>query len=108
MAKIVELGAEGFLSYGKIVLRLEEGLTQLLGGNGVGKTNLITLLTEALFSKNPRGYSKGELINRSGKYKSATIYVKFIGNDKSEYVAKTVRNKTTAKVTLTKDGEDVS
>ena len=108
MAKIVELGAEGFLSYGKIVLRLEEGLTQLLGDNGVGKTNLITLLTEALFSKNPRGYSKGELINRSGKYKSATIYVKFIGNDKSEYVAKTVRNKTTAKVTLTKDGVDVS
>lgn len=108
MARILELGAEGFLSYGNIKLQLEDSLIQLLGDNGVGKTNLITVLTEALFSKNPRGYAKGELLNRSGKYKSSTIYVKFLGRDNSVYVATTVRNKTTAKVSLTKDGVDMS
>lgn len=108
MARILELGAEGFLSYGNIKLQLEDSLIQLLGDNGVGKTNLITVLTEALFSKNPRGYAKGELLNRSGKFKSATIYVKFLGKDGSTYVATTIRNKTTAKVSLTKDGVDVS
>lgn len=108
MARILELGAEGFLSYGNIKLQLEDSLIQLLGDNGVGKTNLITVLTEALFSKNPRGYAKGELLNRSGKFKSATIYVKFLGKDGSTYVATTIRNKTTAKVSLTKDGVDIS
>lgn len=108
MARILELGAEGFLSYGNIKLQLEDSLIQLLGDNGVGKTNLITVLTEALFSKNPRGYAKGELLNRSGKFKSSTIYVKFLGKDGSTYVATTVRNKTTAKVSLTKDGVDIS
>ncbi len=108
MARILELGAEGFLSYGNIKLQLEDSLIQLLGDNGVGKTNLITVLTEALFSKNPRGYAKGELLNRSGKFKSSTIYVKFLGKDGSTYVATTIRNKTTAKVSLTKDGVDIS
>lgn len=108
MARILELGAEGFLSYGNIKLQLEDSLIQLLGDNGVGKTNLITVLTEALFSKNHRGYAKGELLNRSGKFKSSTIYVKFLGKDGSTYVATTIRNKTTAKVSLTKDGVDIS
>lgn len=109
MAKLLEIGGTGFLSYGNIKIDLsKDGLVQLLGINGVGKTNIISLLTEALFSKNPRGYAKTDLLNRNGKYQKSTIYAKFADNSGNEYVATTVRTKTTAKVTLTKNGVDVS
>lgn len=109
MLKLLEAGADGFLSYDKLVIPLAKvHMQQLVGVNGVGKTNLVTVLTEALYGKNIRGYTKGELFNRNNGATVFTIWVKFQDYLGDIYVAKTVRKKTTADVTLTKNGQDIT
>lgn len=109
MLKLLEAGADGFLSYDKLVISLAKvHMQQLVGVNGVGKTNLVTVLTEALYGKNIRGYTKGELFNRNNGATVFTIWVKFQDYLGDIYLAKTVRKKTTADVTLTKNGQDIT
>lgn len=108
MSTLLEVGAKNFLSYKNLVLNLVKfPLVQLVGVNGAGKTNLVSILTEALYGKNPRGYSKGELVNRNNPLLAFEIYVKF--KDANDlYVATTVRRKDKAEVTLTKNGISIT
>ena len=108
MSTLLEVGATNFLSYKSLVLNLVKfPLVQLVGANGAGKTNLVSILTEALYGKNPRGYSKGELVNRNNPLLAFEIYVKF--KDANDlYVATTVRRKDKAEVTLTKNGISIT
>ena len=108
MSILLEAGARNFLSYKNLVLNLVKfPLVQLVGVNGAGKTNLVSILTEALYGKNPRGYSKGELVNRNNPLLAFEIYVKF--KDANDlYVATTVRRKDKAEVTLTKNGSSIT
>lgn len=109
MLKLLEIGAENFLSYKNIKLNLtEHHLAQLIGVNGAGKTNLLTIITEVLYGKNTRGYSKAELFNRNYSCANFTIYVKFQDNAGDIYIAKTLRKKATAEVTLSKNGMDIT
>ena len=108
MSILQEIGATNFLSYKNLVLDLtKHPLTQLVGANGAGKTNLVSVLTEALYGKNPRGYTKGELVNRNNPNLPFEIYVKFL--DKGDkYVASTTRKKDKAEVSLTKNGISIT
>ena len=100
--------ANDFLCYGKLSLDVTRySLVQLVADNGAGKTNILSIITEALYGKNPRGYAKGELFNRNTNATKYSISVTF-SKDGSVYVATTNRTKTVAKVTLTKDGVDIT
>lgn len=95
-------------SYGadnKIVLD-QHPVVQLVGKNGAGKSSIPLILEELLFNKNSKGIKKGAILNRycgDNKYYGTVRFSK--GHD--EYVLqKTVAS--TAKVKLTKNGQDVS
>lgn len=108
MLKLLQVEANDFLCYGKLSLDVTKySLVQLVADNGAGKTNILSIITEALYGKNPRGYAKGELFNRNTNATKYSISVKF-SKDNSIYVATTNRTKTVAKVTLSKDGIDIT
>lgn len=99
---------DNFLSYGAgNVIDFEQGrVVQLVGANGAGKSSLATALEECLFNKNSKGLSKSELFNWEQDKKHYHIEVDF-SKDGNEYtVIKDV--KSTAKVTLLENGEDIS
>ena len=79
-------------------------LTQILGKNGSGKTSLVHILEEILFNKNSKGIKKSDIMNRDTKSLSAVLSFEVDG---SFYTIKLDR-KSTAKVTLLKNTEDIS
>ena len=94
-------------SYGENnALDLETHLiTQLVGTNGAGKSSIPLILEEALFNKNSKGVKKAEIANRhlDGGYK--------IGLDfEVDGIPYSIRidRKSSLKVVLEKDGEDIS
>lgn len=108
MLKLLRVKATDFLSYGNLDLDITKfSLCQLVADNGAGKTNILTVITEALYGKNPRGYAKGELFNRNVNATKFSISVLF-ETDEGIFLAETIRNKATAKVTLSKNGEDIT
>lgn len=94
-------------SYGpetQTVILNKDTLTLLNGVNGAGKSSIPTVLEELFYNKNSRGIKKGDVKNRQAKaYFMASTFRN--GND----VYRLVKNvASTAKVTLTKNGEDIS
>lgn len=83
----------------------EERVYQILGVNGVGKSSIPTILEEALYSKNSKGFKKAEIPNR---YINDPYYVNvdFKVDDISYRLE--ITKKSTLKATLYKDGEDIS
>jgi DNA repair exonuclease SbcCD ATPase subunit len=81
-------------------------LTQIVGGNGHGKSSIALILEEVLYNKNSKGIKKADILNRNVKAKNYSIELEF-GKDDSTYVIKTVRGATQT-VKLTCDGEDIS
>jgi len=108
MININKMVINNYLSYGEnVVVNFGDSrVTQILGVNGSGKSSLHIILEELLFNKNSKKLAKKELKNR---YATANYYggsVEFdIGTD-SYVLTKVV--KTSAKVTLTKNGENIS
>lgn len=99
---------DNFLSYGESnEVDFETGrVVQLVGANGAGKSSIATALEECLFNKNSKGLSKSELFNWEQDKKHYHLEVDF-AKDGSEYtVIKDV--KSTTKLTLLQDGEDIS
>ncbi|MCB1712367.1 MAG: AAA family ATPase, partial [Candidatus Riesia sp.] len=89
MLKLLQVEANDFLCYGKLSLDVTKySLVQLVADNGAGKTNILSIITEALYGKNPRGYAKGELFNRNTNATKYSISVKFT-KDGSTYIATT-------------------
>lgn len=81
-------------------------LTQIVGGNGHGKSSIALILEEVLYNKNSKGIKKADILNRNVKAKSYSIELE-LDKDGREYTIKTVRGATQT-VKLTCDGEDIS
>lgn len=95
------------LSYGEFDFILDEAkVYQLIGKNGSGKSSLPSILEEVLYNNNSRGIKKADLPNRNIEEKSWWGEVTFFVGEDKYVVHKQV--KSTAKVKLTKNSEDIS
>lgn len=83
----------------------DEKITQILGTNGVGKSSIPLILEEVLFNKNSKGIKKADIPNRLLD-KGYSINLTFT-KDSDTYEIDLVR-KSTLKVKLLKNGEDIS
>lgn len=83
----------------------ENNITQLVGFNGAGKSSIPLILEEVLYNKNSKQVKKADIANRrlSQPY---SIHLEF-DVDADTYTIDLSR-KTTLKVKLTKNGEDIS
>jgi len=80
-------------------------LTQIIGTNGMGKSSIPLIIEEALYNKNSKGIKKADIPNRYVN-DGYNIYLSF-EKDSSSYEITIVR-RSTIKVVLIKDGEDIS
>lgn len=83
----------------------ERTVTQILGTNGMGKSSIPLIIEEALYNKNSKGIKKADIPNRyiNDGY---SIGLEF-SRDNDAYEV-TVTRKSSVKVKLTKNGEDIS
>lgn len=91
---------------GNIIDFSDEKVTQLVGSNGAGKSSVSIILEELLYNKNSKGIKKKSILNRncgSNKYGGT---ISFSKDGDSYLLQKDVAS--TAKVSLTKNGEDIS
>lgn len=105
---INKLTISHFMSYAEnVVIEFDSHrVTQLIGRNGLGKSTIGTALEELLYNKNSRGIKKDDLFNWHTGSKAYTLEGQFTKDGDVYNVKKVV--KSTAKVTLTKNGEDIS
>lgn len=96
------------MSYGRdIVIHFDKNpVTQLIGGNGLGKSTIATVIEELFYNKNSRGIKKDALFSWGSPKKEYDMHAYF-SKDEDEYELHKVV-KSTAKVTLIKNGEDIS
>ena len=80
-------------------------VTQIIGTNGMGKSSIPLIIEEILYNKNSKGIKKADIPNRyiNDGY---SIFLSF-EKDSSDYEI-TVDRKSSIKVKLEKDGEDIS
>lgn len=105
---INKLTISHFMSYAEnVVIEFDNHrVTQLIGRNGLGKSTIGTALEELLYNKNSRGIKKDDLFNWHTGSKAYMLEGQFTKDGDVYNVKKVV--KSTAKVTLTKNGEDIS
>lgn len=113
MIKLVQLIIDNCLPFGENVVIdfTASSLTQLVGKNGSGKSSLPLLLEEVLFNKNSKGIPKTDILNRYSGKNSGSLELTFYINDNLYNIHKTIKagaSSTTSKVTLKKNGEDIS
>ena len=84
----------------------DAGLTQIVGTNGAGKSSIPVLIEEVLFNKNSRNIKKADIVNRNTKDFKYSIELDF-SVDRDQYKVIVARSKT-LKVTLSKNGKDIS
>ena len=107
MITLKKLSWDNCFSYGsdnKLNLA-DNTVTQIIGTNGMGKSSIPLIIEEILYNKNSKGIKKADIPNRyvnDGYH----IYLQF-EKDSSEYEI-TVDRKSSIKVKLEKDGEDIS
>jgi len=107
MIRINSIMFSNMLSYGdNNLFRVANGVTQLVGENGAGKSSIPTILEEALYNKNSRGIKKSELVNRYSDKKGYSVSVQFDVGQDHYFLDKKVTS--TAKVKLSKNDEDIS
>lgn len=80
-------------------------LTQIIGTNGMGKSSIPLIIEEALYNKNSKGIKKADIPNRYIN-KGYNIFLSFTKDDSMYSI--TVSSKSSIKVKLEKDGEDIS
>ena len=80
-------------------------LTQIIGTNGTGKSSIPLIIEEALYNKNSKGIKKADIANRYVN-DGYSIHLWF-AKDNSNYEI-VVNRKTSVKLKLLKDGEDIS
>jgi len=80
-------------------------VTQIIGTNGMGKSSIPLIIEEALYNKNSKGIKKVDIPNRhiNDGYNISLTFTK----DGSTYEI-TIKRKSSIKVKLEKDGEDIS
>ena len=108
MIVINKLEFSNVFSYGpaNVIYFDKDIVTQLLGENGAGKSSIATILEESLYNKNSRGIKKADIVNRNTEVKGYFIHVCFTDGSDSYELTKIVKSAT--KVTLLKNGEDIS
>lgn len=84
----------------------ENRLTQVLGQNGSGKSSIPLILEELLYGKNSKGIKKQDTPNRHVKDKHISAEIEFSVDDIDYMII--LDRKSTIKLTLLKDGEDIS
>lgn len=85
---------------------LKSQVTQILGVNGNGKSSIPLILEEVCFNKNSKGISKSDIPNRYLD-KPKPWGKLTLDKDGDEYILETTRT-STAKIKLSKNGEDIS
>ena len=107
MITLQKLKWDNCFSYGSgNELDLDDGaVTQIIGTNGMGKSSIPLIIEEALYNKNSKGIKKVDIPNRhiNDGYNISLTFTK----DGSTYEI-TIRRKSSIKVKLEKDGEDIS
>jgi len=83
----------------------DNSVTQIIGTNGMGKSSIPLIIEEILYNKNSKGIKKADIPNRY-LGKGYSIYLS-LQKDGSLYEI-SVDRKSNIKVTLEKDGEDIS
>ena len=83
----------------------ESAVTQIIGTNGMGKSSIPLIIEEALYNKNSKGIKKADIPNRylNDGYKIQLNFTK----DSDSYCV-TILRKSSIKVKLEKNGEDIS
>jgi len=82
-------------------------LTQVLGSNGSGKSSIPLILEEILYGKNSKGVKKQDITNRHTEKKNRDAKLTFSVFD-DNYELDVHRTATTTKLSLYKNGEDIS
>ena len=107
MITLQKLKWDNCFSYGSgNELDLDDGaVTQIIGTNGMGKSSIPLIIEEALYNKNSKGIKKVDIPNRhiNDGYNISLTLTK----DGSTYEI-TIQRKSSIKVKLEKDGEDIS
>lgn len=82
-------------------------LTQIKGINGAGKSSINLILEETLYNKNSKGIKKADIVNRETPGNPAWSNLTFSVND-VPYEVFYERKGASTKLSLIKDGEDIS
>lgn len=82
-------------------------ITQLAAPNGSGKSSLALIIQELLYNKNVKGLKKADILNKYNGAKTweATIYFSV---DSDEYELNSKRQGASTKVSIIKNGKDIS
>ena len=96
-------------SYGpnnKIILN-QNKITQLAAPNGSGKSSLALIIQELLYNKNVKGLKKSDILNKYNNAKTWEAKLVFSIDD-DEYELTSKRQGASTKVSIVKNGEDIS
>lgn len=96
-------------SYGpnnKLILN-QNKITQLAAPNGSGKSSLALIIQELLYNKNVKGLKKSDILNKYNNAKTWEAKLVF-SIDSDEYELTSKRQGASTKVSIIKNGEDVS
>jgi len=105
--KVLKWG--NMFSYGdnnSLDLNSADKIVQVNGINGVGKSSINLVLEELLYNKNSRKIAKADILNRDNGASSYWANLTF-SVDTDEYYLELTRERS-AKLLLTKNGEDIS
>ena len=107
MITLKQLQWNDCFSYGSNneLLLNDNTVTQIIGTNGTGKSSIPLIIEEALYNKNSKGIKKADIPNRYiGK--GYSIILTFTKDEDTYKVS--INRKTSIKVKLEKNGEDIS
>ena len=83
----------------------DNNVTQIIGTNGTGKSSIPLIIEEALYNKNSKGIKKADIPNR---YVGKGYNIKLTFTKDTDTYSVSIDRKTTVKVRLEKNGEDIS
>lgn len=83
----------------------KDTLTQIIGTNGTGKSSIPLILEEVCFNKNSKGIKKASIPNR---YYNKGYWINLIFSKDEDQYEIDVNRKTSIKVRLFKNGQDIS
>jgi DNA repair exonuclease SbcCD ATPase subunit len=107
MITLKQLQWNNCFSYGsnnELVLD-DNTVTQIIGTNGTGKSSIPLIIEEALYNKNSKGIKKADIPNR---YIGKGYNIKLTFTKDNDTYSVIIDRKTTVKVRLEKNGEDIS
>ena len=107
MITLKQLQWNNCFSYGSNneLLLDENTVTQIIGTNGTGKSSIPLIIEEALYNKNSKGIKKADIPNR---YQGDGYNIKLTFTKDTDNYTVSIDRKTTVKVKLEKNGEDIS